>query len=138
MARLQRKSLTRWENGVAKTYFQGDEVPDLQSSGVTGVMLTQEEGGDSKKVSGKTATAKGETKTGQTQTPSLTSSKSDPDIIDILEGNVDSVKAYIATVDRVELLEEILVAEGEGKNRSTVRGAIEDRIKALEEGEDEN
>jgi hypothetical protein len=132
MARLQRKSMTRWEDGVARTYVQGDEVPDLKPSGVNGIMLTQEEGGGNKKASGKTArsTAESGAKTGQT--------KSDPDIIDILEGNADTVKAYIATVERVELLEEILVAEGEGKNRSTVRGAIEDRIKALEEGEDEN
>lgn len=135
MARLTRKSMTRWENGVAKTYVRGDEVPDLKPSGLSGVMLTQEEGGGIRKVSGKTSA--------QSPTAVATSTKdsdsdSDLDIIDVLEGNVDLVKAYVAKVDRVDLLEEILVAEGEGKNRSTVRGAIEDRIKALEEGEGED
>ena len=124
MARLERKSLTRWENGVAKTYREGDDVPDLKPSGVSGVMLTQEEGGGvRKKAAGQTApAAKTETAT----------SDSAIDIIDRLEGNAEPVKAWILTIDRIDLLEEILVAEGEGKNRSTVRGAIEDRIKALE------
>lgn len=133
MARLERKSLTRWENGVVKTYYQGDDVPDLKPSGLSGIMLTQEEGGGvRKKPAGKTAqTAKTET-----ATVADSDSDSDLDIIDRLEGNAESVKAYVLTVDRIDLLEEILVAEGEGKNRSTVRGAIEDRIKALEEGEE--
>lgn len=130
MPRLERKSLTRWENGVVKTYYRGDDVPDLNPSGLSGVMLTQEEGGGvRRKVSGKTAQPK-------TETFTVTDSDSDSDDVDIierLEGNAESVKAYVLTVDRIDLLEEILVAEGEGKNRSTVRGAIEDRIKALEE-----
>lgn len=134
MARLERKSLTRWENGVVKTYYRGDDVPDLKPSGVSGIMLTREEGGEvRRKVSGKTAAPAPKT---ETSTVADSDSDSDLDIIERLEGNAESVKAYVLTVDRIDLLEEILVAEGEGKNRSTVRGAIEDRIKVLEEGEE--
>lgn len=128
MARLERNSLTRWENGVPKTYFKGDDVPDLRSSGVTGVFLTREEGG-------KTPTKTKTVSVVKTGAESDTDLDSDLDILNLLEGNVRDVVSHIGTEERIEVLENILVAEGEGKNRSTVTTAINDRIKALEEAD---
>jgi hypothetical protein len=131
MARLEKRSLTRWENGVPKTYSKGDDVPDLESRGVTGTFLTQAEGA---KVPGRKTTATPKTAPADMGTDPDNIGDGDLDIIELLEGNVPTVLSHISTEDRVNVLEDILVAEGEGKNRSTVTTAINDRIKALEEG----
>lgn len=125
MARLERTSLTRWENGKPVTYRKGVDVPDYQPGGdpeKPNVFLTREEGA---KVPGRTKAAP--VKPAATEDVDL-------DIIQLLEGNAASVISHISTVDQISVLEDILVQEGEGKNRSTVTTAINDRIKALEEG----
>lgn len=130
MARLERNSYTRWENGAPVTYRKGDDVPDLAPGGdptKSNVFLTREEGA---KVPAKARSAK--TPLPPEPSDPETDQDSDLDIIKLLEGNAESVKSYVATVDQIGVLEDILVAEGEGKNRSTVTSAINDRIKALE------
>ena len=132
MARLERRTLTRWEDGVVKTYQRGDDVPDLKPSGVSGVFLTQAERG---KVAGrpdrKSAKTAGPATQATSQQPA--SADLDLDIVELLEGNVRDVVSHIDTESRISVLEDILVAEGEGKNRSTVTSAINERIKQLEE-----
>lgn len=125
MARLERTSLTRWENGKPVTYHKGDDVPDYKPGGdpeKPNVFLTREEGG------AKTGKPKPAAKTPETP------DNGDLDIVQLLEGNAASVISHVSTVDQISVLEDILVQEGEGKNRSTVTTAINDRIKALEEG----
>lgn len=128
MARLERTSLTRWENGKAVTYHKGDDVPDYRPGGdpeKPNVFLTREEGA---RVPGRAKATP--VKPGVAET----AEDADLDIVQLLEGNAASVISHISTVDQISVLEDILVQEGEGKNRSTVTTAINDRIKALEEG----
>lgn len=134
MARLERRSFTRWENGVAKTYYKGDDVPDLKPGGdpeKPNVFLTLEEGAKMparQKTAAAKVAAPAPSETGEDNGAGL-------DIIELLEGNVPSVVSHIASENRIGVLEDILVAEGEGKNRSTVTSAINDRIKVLEQEE---
>lgn len=133
MARLERHSLTRWENGKTVTYHKGDDVPDLKSEGSPdkpNVFLTLEEGAR--------VPAKSRSRFAPSEPSELETADQDKDldIIQLLEGNVPSVISHISTVDQISVLEDILVAEGEGKNRSTVTSAINDRIKTLEEGQE--